>query len=93
MLEARGRNVAGAAPEQGAFPLRQLAKKDPDVYLATSDSGTTLAGLRANPETKRLRAVRRKRFGILKAGLVEPGPEVGEALVQVARILHPDAFK
>jgi iron complex transport system substrate-binding protein len=93
VLEAGGKNVAGAAPEQGAFPLRQLVKADPDVYLALSDSGTTLAGLRANRPTKRLRAVRKKRFGILQAKLAEPGPEIGSALVQVAKILHPAAFR
>jgi iron complex transport system substrate-binding protein len=92
VTEARGRDVAGAAPEQGAFPLRQLVKKDPDVYLATSDSGTTIAELRSNRLTKQLRAVRKRRFGILKAGLVEPGPDIATALVQVAKILHPDAF-
>lgn len=90
---ARGQNVAGAAPEQGAFPPRLLLKKNPDVYLTTSDSGVTLASLRADPHAKRLRAVRRKRFGVLKAGLVEPGPDLGTALVEVARILHPDAFR
>ena len=90
---ARGRNIAGAAAEQGAFPLRQLVKRDPDVYLSTSDSGATLATLRANPRTKRLRAVRRKRFGVLRASLVAPGPDLGTALIAVARILHPDAFK
>jgi ABC-type Fe3+-hydroxamate transport system substrate-binding protein len=93
VLEAGGHNVAGAAPEQGAFPLRQLARKNPDVYLATSDSGTTLAGLRADPKTKHLRAVRKNRFGILPAGLVAPGPDIANALVQVAKILHPGAFK
>jgi hypothetical protein len=30
---------------------------------------------------------------VLKAGLVEPGPDLGTALVEVARILHPDAFR
>ena len=93
VLEARGDNIAGAAPEQGAFPLRQLAKRNPDVYLATSDSGTTLDDLRKNPQTKRLRAVRTRRFGILRAGVVAPGPAIGDALVQIAKILHPGAFK
>jgi len=91
--EARGSSVAGASPEQGPFSLRRLAKLDPQVYLATSDSGTTLARLRANPLTKRLRAVRKHRFGVLPVRLVAPGPDVGAALVEVARILHPDAFR
>jgi ABC-type Fe3+-hydroxamate transport system substrate-binding protein len=68
-------------------------KDNPDVYLATSDSGTTLASLRRNRTAKRLQAIRKGRFGILQARLARPGPTVGEALVQVARILHPDAFR
>jgi ABC-type Fe3+-hydroxamate transport system substrate-binding protein len=90
--EARGRDIAGAAPEQGPFPLRQLVKANPDVYLATSGSGTTLASLRQNRTTKRLEAVRKGRFGIVPSRLVVPGPSVGSALVLIARILHPGAF-
>ena len=92
VLEARGKDVAGPAPEQGPFPLRQLVKDDPDVYLATSDSGTTLEALRRNHVTKQLRAVRDGRFGIVPARLTQPGPEVASALVDIAKILHPDAF-
>jgi iron complex transport system substrate-binding protein len=92
VVEARGEDVAGPAPEQGPFPLRQLVKENPDVYLATSDSGTTLESLRRDRLAKRIQAVRKGRFGILDAKLARPGPEVGDALVQVAKILHPDAF-
>jgi iron complex transport system substrate-binding protein len=92
VVEARGKDVAGPAPEQGPFPLRQLVKENPEVYLATSDSGTTLEALRRNRLAKRIQAVRKGRFGILEAKLARPGPEVGEALVRVAKILHPDAF-
>jgi iron complex transport system substrate-binding protein len=91
--QARGKSIAGLTPEQGAFPLHELVKANPEAYLATSDSGTTLAGLRANHVTKRLQAVRKKRFGILRVSLVEPGPALGEALVEVAKVLHPDAFR
>ena len=91
--ESRGTSVAGASPEQGPFPLKRLAKLDPEAYIATSDSGTTLAKLRANPMTRRLRAVRDGRFGILPARLAAPGPEIGATLEEIARILHPDAFR
>jgi ABC-type Fe3+-hydroxamate transport system substrate-binding protein len=90
--EARGKDIAGPAPEQGPFPLRQLVKENPDVYLTTSDSGTTLASLKRNRSTKRLQAVRKGRFGILPARLTVAGPSVGSALVDIAKILHPDAF-
>ena len=93
VVEAQGKDIAGAAPEQGPFPLQQLVKADPDVYLATSDSGTTLAALKRNRLTKRLQAVKNGRFAVVPARLVVPGPEVGSALVGVAKILHPDAFR
>ena len=35
---ARGRSVAGARPGLEPFPLARLARLDPDVYLATSDT-------------------------------------------------------
>jgi iron complex transport system substrate-binding protein len=93
VVEARGKDVAGTSPEQGPFSLKRLAGLDPGAYLTTSGSGTTLKRLRANRVTKRLAAVRAGRFGVLPARLTQPGPQVGEALEQIARILHPDAFR
>jgi ABC-type Fe3+-hydroxamate transport system substrate-binding protein len=91
--EARGTSVAGASPQQGPFPLKRLVKLNPQAYIATSDSGVTLARLRADALTRKLRAVHDGRFGILPARLAAPGPAVGAALEKIARILHPDAFR
>ena len=91
--EARGRNVAGPRPDPGPVDLRELERLDPDVYIATSDSGTTLAVLKRNPRTRRLRAVREGRFVIVDTALLEPGPRIGEGLLEIARVLHPDAFR
>jgi ABC-type Fe3+-hydroxamate transport system substrate-binding protein len=91
--EAHGRSVAGPSPEQGPFPLRRLLQLDPDVYLATAGSGTTLRQLRRDAEAKRLRAVRAGRFEVLPAGASIAGPQIGVALEQVARVLHPDAVQ
>jgi ABC-type Fe3+-hydroxamate transport system substrate-binding protein len=92
VIEARGKDIAGPAPEQGPFRLGELVKANPEVYLTTSGSGTTLASLRHNRSTKHLQAVRKGRFGILPSRLTVPGPNVGSALLEVAKILHPDAF-
>ena len=90
---ARGRSVAGARPGLEPFPLDRLARLDPEVYLATSDTRVTLARLRSNPKTKRLRAVRAGRVHILPVTLVTTaGPQVPEALAEIARALHPEAF-
>ena len=90
---ARGRSVAGASPEQGPFPLRRLVALDPDVYLATAGSGRTVQQLRSHALVRRLRAVRERppRFAVLPPEATVAGPQVGQALEAIARILHPDA--
>jgi iron complex transport system substrate-binding protein len=91
--KAGGINVAGANPEAGPTTAAELAQLDPDVYLATSDSGTTLRKLRANPATRKLRAIRDGRFGIVPIAVSNAGTRVGDGLETVARLLHPDAFR
>jgi iron complex transport system substrate-binding protein len=91
--QANGRNVAGANAQPAPFDLVQLAQLDPDVYLATSDSGTTLRDLRRDPRTKKLTAVRKGRFATVDDRLLEPGPAVGQGLLAVAEALHPNAFR
>ena len=86
---ANGKSVAGASPEQGPFPIDRLRQLDPDVYLATAGSGVTLKQLRARAGVKRLRAVRAGRFAALPPEATIAGPNVGQALEQVAQILHP----
>jgi ABC-type Fe3+-hydroxamate transport system substrate-binding protein len=90
--EAHGYSVAGPSPEPGPFPLRRLLQLNPLAYVATFDSGTTLARLR-HGRTRRLRAVHDRRFGILPSRATVPGPGAGAALEAVARIIHPDAFR
>jgi iron complex transport system substrate-binding protein len=91
--EARARNVAGGVAEAGPITPGELARLDPDVYVVTSDTLTTLADLRKNPQTRRLRAVQEGRFVVLDSALLVPGPRIGDGLDQVARLLHPDAFR
>ena len=91
---AKGMSVAGPSPGPGPYPLADLRDANPQVFLATSDSDTTLASLRANPVTADLAAVRKKRVGIVPAQLVNrAGPRVAQGLEAIARALHPDAFK
>jgi ABC-type Fe3+-hydroxamate transport system substrate-binding protein len=91
--EAHGRNVAGAVAEGSPVELADLLQLDPDVYLATSDTDLSLADLRRNPQTRKLRAIEEGRFVTADADLLEPGPSIGAGLAQVARLLHPDAFR
>jgi iron complex transport system substrate-binding protein len=91
IAEAHGVNIAG--PTERALDPDELRRSNPEYYLTTSDSGTTLAGLRRNPELRSLDAVREGRFGIISARRLEPGPGVGLGVEAIARLLHPDAFR
>jgi ABC-type Fe3+-hydroxamate transport system substrate-binding protein len=91
--EAGGKNIAGQAPQPGPFPVHKLREANPDYYLTTSGSGTTLADLRRDPRMRRLKAVRGGHFAVLADKVVQPGGEVGDELLAIARYLHPDAFR
>jgi iron complex transport system substrate-binding protein len=94
VVKAKGRSVAGPTPGPGPFPLADLSRLDPDVYLATSDSGIRLAVLKENPATRGLKAVRKRRVRIVPEALVmRAGPRIADGLEAVARALHPDAFR
>ena len=90
---AGGKNVAGENPEAGPFDLGALARLAPAVYLATSDSDTTLKKLRRNPKTRRLPAVKSGRFYVVDTRLAEPSLQLGGALTTIGRLLHPNAFR
>jgi ABC-type Fe3+-hydroxamate transport system substrate-binding protein len=91
VAKAGGKSVAGTAPQQGPFPLARLVKLDPAAYVAVGAGTTSLARLRASPRLRKLAAVRTGRFGVVPSRLVVPGPEIGAALLRIARILHPNA--
>jgi len=91
--EAHGTNVAGDSASGGPVDAVELHQLDPDVYLATSDTDLTLQDLRRNRQTRTLRAIEDGRFAIADTALLEPGPRIGEGLAQIARLLHPDAFR
>jgi ABC-type Fe3+-hydroxamate transport system substrate-binding protein len=92
LREAHGTNVFGDTSQAGPVDIPDLLRLDPQVYLATSDSEVTLKDLRSGG-TRKLRAVRDGRFAVADVGLLQPGPRIGDGLVQVARLLHPDAFR
>ena len=92
--KANGQNIAGESPGPGPFPLTDIARANPQVYLATSDSGVRLRTLRANPTLREVKAVKAGNIHVVPVGLVtRAGPRVAAALERVARVLHPDAFR
>ena len=92
LREAHGTNIFGANAEAGPVDVDDLLRLDPQVYLATSDAEVTLKDLRSG-RTRKLRAVQNGRFAIANVALLQPSPRIGDGLLQVARLLHPDAFR
>lgn len=92
LREAHGTNVFGGVSDAGPVDVDDLLRLDPQVYLATSDAEVTLKDLRSG-RTRKLRAVRNGRFAITNQALLQAGPRIGDGLMQVARLLHPDAFR
>jgi iron complex transport system substrate-binding protein len=92
LREAHGTNVFGSTAEAGPVEVADLLRLDPQVYLATSDAEVTLKDLQKG-RTRKLRAVKDGRFVVASSDLLQPGPRIGDGLMQVARLLHPDAFR
>lgn len=88
LREAGAENIAAAAAA-APFPLKDLLAAEPAFYLATVASGTTLEELRKTPRVRNLAAVREGRFAIIPLALLQPGPDLGEAIDQLSLILHP----
>jgi cobalamin transport system substrate-binding protein len=93
LREAHGTNVFGDTAEAGPVDVGDLLRLDPQVYMATSDADVTLKDLRRGRMTRKLRAIRDGRFVVADESLLQPGPRIGDGLLQVARLLHPDAFR
>lgn len=91
LLRAAGAvNVAGNA-EPAPFGVRELQAAAPDFYLATEASGSTLETLRETPGIGDLPALSEGRFAVVPGSLFQPNPDIGDAILQLFGILHPDA--
>lgn len=91
LREARGLNVAGDASGGLRIGVAQLLELDPEVYVTAG--GATLEQLRKGVRTRNLTAVRRGRVVTVDGRLLQPGPDIGRGLEELARAIHPDAFR
>ena len=91
--EAGGIDIAGPDAQEGPFPLKRLLRLRPEVLVIGVHSRLTLAGLRRNPATRWLPAVRSGRLVRVNTHLLAPGPAAADGLRELATALHPDAFR
>jgi ABC-type Fe3+-hydroxamate transport system substrate-binding protein len=89
LLRAAGAtDVVGASADPGPLTPEHVARLDPQIWLASSDAGTTLAELRKDPVLKNVAAIKAGRFAVVPAELLRPGPAVADAIAQVAAAIH-----
>ena len=92
-----GRNIAvGAMGKYPRFSLEEVLAVDPEVILlASMRSDDPLTEQRQWWERwKTISAVRRGRIHVLNSDLIHrPSPRIVDRLEQVARAIHPEAFK
>ena len=94
---AGGRNVAEtAAGKYPRFSMEEVLVQDPEVILLSSmkSRGPLVKQRRWWERWKTISAVKHGRIYVLDSDLIHrPSPRMGEGLEQVARAIHPEAFK
>lgn len=100
---ARGKNVADGAtsvgcPGTGCYPqfsLEALVRLDPQVILlGDAQYGTTVASVKARAGWSTISAVQSgKIYPFNDEVISRAGPRIGVGLRQLARLIHPEAFK
>ena len=93
---AGGTNIASAAKTQyPTISAEEVVRADPDVVvLADAAYGTTLEQVIARPGWSALAAVKNKRVYPVSGSLYgRPGPRLGQAAEEYAKLVHPELFK
>lgn len=95
---AGGQNIGARASVAWAkFSIEEVVNSDPEVIIAPTEHGTALvakSALENHPAWKNVSAVKNGRIGYVDGNLVgRSGPRIIEGLEEIARIVHPDAFK
>ncbi|MGA8221968.1 MAG: cobalamin-binding protein [Candidatus Acidiferrales bacterium] len=77
--------------------LEEIVRLQPEFILLTGDhmraEGAEDSDFRSRAGWKELRAVQRGHVGVIGYGVDRPSPALIDAIEQLARVLHPEAFK
>jgi iron complex transport system substrate-binding protein len=93
---AGGTNIAASAKSQyPTISAEEVVRADPDVVvLADAAYGTTGTAVAARPGWSALSAVKNKRVHPVDGNLFSrPGPRLGTAAEEYAKLVHPELFK
>jgi len=77
--------------------LETVVHLQPEYIILTGDhhkaEGSDALELQTRPGWKNLRAVEQGHIAVIGAGVDRPAPGLVDAIEQLARVLHPDAFR
>jgi len=93
---AGGVNIAaGAKTQYPTISAEEVVKADPEiVVLGDSGYGTTVDEVAARPGWSAMTAVKSKRVYPVPGNLFSrPGPRVGTAALEYAKLVHPELFR
>ena len=93
---AGGVNIAASAKTQyPTISAEEVVKADPEiVILGDSGYGTTVEEVAARPGWSAMNAVKNKRVYPVPGNLFSrPGPRVGFAALEYAKLVHPELFR
>lgn len=96
LRRAGGRSVIDTAVEWPRISVEEVVRLQPEVLVfATSharDAERDIETLRTRPGLKDLEALQRGRIVVVSDAINRPAPRMIDAIEQLARALHPEAF-
>ncbi len=95
ITRAGGENILESPQKLTAFSLEALIQADPEVYIIQQGPmNRSPEDIYARPYFQEMRAVKQGRVLVVEESLFSrPGPRSAEAVEQLARFLHPQAWR
>lgn len=84
---------ANAKSDYPAWSVDDLVREDPEVYLVSSESGTSTGAVADRPGFEAVAAVSQGHVALVDSDLVSrPGPRIVDGLRELVEALHPGMF-
>ena len=95
ITRAGGVNIVDSPQKLSSYNLEALLQADPEVYIIQQGPmNRSPEDIYGRPYFQELQAVRRHRVLVVEESLFSrPGPRSAEAVEQLARFLHPEAWE
>jgi iron complex transport system substrate-binding protein len=96
LRRAGGRSVVDTSAEWPHVSMEEIVKLQPEFLIFASahagDAQHDLETLRARPGWRNLKAIQQGNVVVISDAINRPAPRMVDAIEQLARALHPDAF-